>query len=340
MPAVRSRSLSRVTATRLAVVASAAALALLLAACSGSSAPKSSASASPEASPLKSCATSGSESASVKVTGDFGTTPTVSLGSAEKATSTEKSVVIKGTGAKAHDGSIVRASLALYNASNAKTAAAYEPPANITVSASSVITGLAKILNCSQKGERLVGVVPPGEGFGSAGSSGLGIGAKDVMVFVVDVVDIVPLKASGTAQTPPPGLPTVKVASDGKPTLTIPSGYTAPATTQVATLIKGSGAVVAATDTVTIQYQGTNLRTGKIFDQTWGAAPFSGAVNGFVPGFTNAIVGQTVGSQILVVIAPADGYGPQGGQSSAGIAKDDTIIFVVDVLAAEPAAAG
>jgi peptidylprolyl isomerase len=63
-------------------------------------------------------------------------------------------------------------------------------------------------------------------------------------------------------------------------------------------------------------------------------------VNGFVPGFTNAIVGQTVGSQVLVVIAPADGYGPQGGNSSAGIGKNDTIVFVIDILASEAAAAG
>ena len=120
---------------------------------------------------------------------------------------------------------------------------------------------------------------------------------------VADVVSLVPSKASGAAQPPVAGLPTVTLASNGKPTVTIPSGYTAPATTQIATLIKGAGAVVTATDTVVIQYQGTNLRTGKIFDQTWGASPYTGAANGFVPGFTNALVGQTVGSQVIAVIA-------------------------------------
>jgi len=98
--------------------------------------------------------------------------------------------------------------------------------------------------------------------------------------------------------------------------------------------------VVGANDAVVIQYQGTNLATGKIFDQTWGATPYSGQANGFVTGFTNAIVGQTVGSQVLVVIAPADGYGPQGGNSSAGIGKNDTMVFVIDILSAEAAPAG
>jgi len=93
-------------------------------------------------------------------------------------------------------------------------------------------------------------------------------------------------------------------------------------------------------ETVYLYVLGTNLATGKIFDQTWGGNPYSGAANGFVTGFTNAIVGQTVGSQVLVVIAPADGYGPQGGNSSAGIGKDDTLVFVIDILAAEAPAAG
>ncbi len=202
-----------------------------------------------------------------------------------------------------------------------------------------MITGLAKALNCAQKGERIVAVVPPAEGFGSAGSANLGIGPKDVMVFVIDIVGIVPSKAQGAAQTPPAGLPTVALASNGAPTVKIPSGFTAPTTTEIATLIKGAGATVAATDTVVIQYQGTNLRTGKIFDQTWGKDPYTGAANGFVPGFTKALVGQTVGSQVIAVIPAADGYG-SGGQSSAGITGTDTMIFVIDILAATPAAAG
>jgi peptidylprolyl isomerase len=208
------------------------------------------------------------------------------------------------------------------------------------VDASKVITGLAKTLNCAQAGTRVVGVVPPSEAFGKDGNQQLGIAGNQVMVFVADVVSLVPTKAVGTAVAPPAGLPTVTVAADGTPTLKVPSGYQPPATTQIATLIKGAGAVVGANDAIVIQYQGTNLATGKIFDQTWGKAPYSGAANGFIPGFTNAIVGQTVGSQVLVVIAPADGYGPQGGNSGAGIGKDDTIVFVIDILAAEAATAG
>lgn len=331
--------------TRLSAVSIAAALALAaaLTGCSGSSSGSATSSASPSAIPTVSaaCVPSGSASDSVKVSGDFGATPNVSMSAPVKVAKTQRTVVIPGSGEKAKPGSIVNVSFTLYNGTSGKTVTSTGYGAGrtspITVDASQVITGLAKTLNCAQAGERVVGVIPAAEAFGSTGSSQLGITANQVIVIVADVVSLTPTKASGDVVAPQAGVPTVTRASDGKPTLKVPPGYKAPATTQIVTLIKGTGAVVASTNTVVIQYQGTNLATGKIFDQTWGASPFSGAVSGFVPGFTNAIVGQTVGSQVLAIIAPADGYGPQGGNSGAGIGKDDTLVFVIDILAAEPA---
>ncbi|MEO6532422.1 MAG: FKBP-type peptidyl-prolyl cis-trans isomerase [Pseudolysinimonas sp.] len=323
-------------------------LTFALTGCAGSSTSSKtpSASSKPSSIPTVSaaCVSSGSASDSVKVTGDFGATPNVSMNAPLKVSSTQRTVVIEGKGDKAAPGSIVNVSFTLYNGTTGKTVTSTGYGAGrtspITVDAGQIITGLAKTLNCAQAGTRVVGVVPASEAFGSDGSSQLGIAANQVVVFVADVVSLVPTRAEGDAVTPPAGLPTVTVAADGKPTLTVPAGYKPPATTQIATLIKGAGAVVGANDAVVIQYQGTNLATGKIFDQTWGATPYSGQANGFVAGFTNAIVGQTVGSQVLVVIAPADGYGPQGGNSSAGIGKNDTMVFVIDILSAEAAPAG
>lgn len=341
MPAVRSTARP---VGRVAAVVAAATLALVLAGCSGStSATKTSTPSSSPSSVSAACVKSGSASDGVKVTGDFGAAPNVSIDAPLKVTTTQRTVVTPGSGPKAEPGSIVNVSFTLYNGTDGTTVTSTGYGAGrtsaITVDASQIISGLAKTLNCSQAGTRVVGVLPAAEAFGSAGSSQLGIAANQVIVIVADVVSLVASKASGEAQTPPAGLPTVTLASDGTPTLKIPSGYAAPATTQIATLIKGAGSVVGATDTVTIQYQGTLLRTGKIFDQTWGKSPYTGAVNGFVTGFTKAIVGQTVGSQVIAVITATDGYG-SGGNSGAGISGTDTMIFVIDVLAAEPAAAG
>jgi len=35
---------------------------------------------------------------------------------------------------------------------------------------------------------------------------------------------------------------------------------------------------------------------------------------------------------VMLVIPPSLGYGPAGGNASAGIQKDDTLVFVVDVV--------
>ncbi|MEO6309178.1 MAG: FKBP-type peptidyl-prolyl cis-trans isomerase, partial [Leifsonia sp.] len=50
-----------------------------------------------------------------------------------------------------------------------------------------------------------------------------------------------------------------------------------------------------------------------------------------------ALVGQAVGSQVIAVIPPADGYG-EAGVPNAGIGGTDTLVFVVDILGTTPAA--
>jgi peptidylprolyl isomerase len=76
-----------------------------------------------------------------------------------------------------------------------------------------------------------------------------------------------------------------------------------------------------------------NWRTGEIADETWGDAPRS--LLELLPGVDASIVGQTVGSRVVVVVPPADGFGPTGAPSW-GIAGTDTVVYVVDILATTP----
>jgi len=52
-----------------------------------------------------------------------------------------------------------------------------------------------------------------------------------------------------------------------------------------------------------------------------------------ITGWDKALVGQKVGSRVLVVVPPSEGYGKDGNQQ-AGIKGTDTLVFVVDILAA------
>ena len=40
--------------------------------------------------------------------------------------------------------------------------------------------------------------------------------------------------------------------------------------------------------------------------------------------------------RVVVIIPPDQGYGPSGGQPDAGISATDTLVFVIDILAAQP----
>lgn len=140
-------------------------------------------------------------------------------------------------------------------------------------------------------------------------------------------------RATGEALPATDGYPTVTLDDAGAPSIT-PLTSAAPKEFGVATLIKGAGSVVGATDIVTVQYAGY-LWDGTPFDSSWSRGePAQFSLEQVVPGFTKAIAGQTIGSQVIAVLPPEDGYGASGAGS---IPPNATLIFVVDILAAEPA---
>lgn len=310
---------------------------LLLAGCasSGSGASATATSTNKAASTACTAPKSGSVSDAVKVTGAKNAEPTVTFAKPLKAKDTQRSTVTQGTGSKVENGETVDVALVAYNgATGAKlTSNGYAGTSTIplTVGDSSMIPGLTQAVECAPVGSRLVTTTTAKDAWGDADPTSLNLKKTDTVVFVVDVLDVVPTKADGTPQPAQSGFPTVKLASDGKPTVTIQKGFTAPTTTKVEVLKKGTGATVASGDEVTVQYQGVNARTGKVFDQSWGRGLSTFDTTQVVKGFSTALVGQTVGSQVLAVIPPADGYG-SGGNSQAGIKGTDTLVFVVDIL--------
>ncbi|MDQ5840848.1 MAG: FKBP-type peptidyl-prolyl cis-trans isomerase [Chloroflexota bacterium] len=200
------------------------------------------------------------------------------------------------------------------------------------------IKGLSAGLTDQLVGSRLLIAMPPADAFGAQGNPQMGFGATDNVIFLIDLISAVtpapPLKtATGDPVTPPAGLPTVKVDAKGVPVVTVPK--TPPPTKAVVqVLIKGKGPAVKADQQVTVAYTGVIYGTGKIFDSSYTSGqPLKLAVTDFVPGFTKGMVGQTVGSRVLLILPPADGYGAEGSPG-AGIKGTDTIVFVVDILAA------
>lgn len=312
-------------------------LAVALAGCTSGSSDGESTPSATSTSGAASCSApaAGAQSKAVSVSGALDAEPVVTFTKGLTVTKTERSTAIQGSGRKAVDGTLLDVAFTIYDAETGKkvTSAGYKgmDAAQFTVSDKLYLPGLVKAMRCAPIGSRTVTVADASDMFGSNGSESFGVASGDDLVIVLDLLAPVPTKATGTPVAPKSGFPAVKLASDGKPTITIPD-ETAPKTFQLEVLKKGSGARIAAGGSVTVQYQGTLWRTGEVFDQSWGSGPTTFSTDKVVAGFKKALVGQTVGSQVVAILPPADGYGT-AGNDTAGIKGTDTLVFVIDILA-------
>ncbi|HET8598948.1 MAG TPA: FKBP-type peptidyl-prolyl cis-trans isomerase [Segeticoccus sp.] len=252
---------------------------------------------------------------------------------------TEDKVVKKGKGAAVKEGQLVTFNFAVANGKNGKQLESTfgKQPITIQLDSQHVMPGLIKGLAGHHAGDRVVVAIPPKDAFGSKGNPQLGIGGNDTMVWLVDLKSSQNLlkHAQGTAVAPKPGLPKVAYHDGKAATITVPKGKQPPKSLVVQPLVKGKGQVVKAGETVSVNYTGVIWRNGKKFDSNFdhGGAPasFPIGVGRVIPGWDKGLVGQRVGSRLLLVVPPNDGYGKKG-QPQAGIKGTDTLVFVVDIL--------
>jgi len=140
-------------------------------------------------------------------------------------------------------------------------------------------------------------------------------------------------RAEGTPVEPADGLPAITLDDAGEPSMT-PVDGDAPTELVVQPLIEGDGEEVAAGQTVIVNYRGW-LWDGEAFDSSWQrGAPFTFPVGQgrVIEGWDTGLQGQPVGSQLLLVIPPDLGY---GDEDTASIPGGSTLVFVVDILAAD-----
>ncbi|MGO2745185.1 FKBP-type peptidyl-prolyl cis-trans isomerase [Microbacterium sp.] len=197
---------------------------------------------------------------------------------------------------------------------------------------SQIVPAFGTALECATEGSRVLAVVSP-EDFGAQNLSGFGLAADEPVVAVFDVVKVFPSRAEGSPQyNDAAGMPTVVRAPDGRPGIIVPDSA-APTDLKVQTLIKGDGDTVAADDTVLVNYTGVLWDEHTVFDSSWGKGAATFDMAGVIPGFTQGLTGQTVGSQVLIVAPPEFAY---GDQASGAVPANSTLVFVVDILAIDP----
>jgi peptidylprolyl isomerase len=270
----------------------------------------------------------------VKVTGDYGKPPKVTV-KAPWAIDKTRSKALRANpdGATILAGQTIEINYAGYNGRTGKKFDdSYSRGASAAFNIDQVVPGFKKGLVGQHQGSRVLMAMPGSDGYdGSGGNPQADIQVGDTLIFVVDVVTIQLTGPAGSKVTPKPGLPAV-TDSDGNPEITVPKAEP-PAKLQIQPLIKGTGKKVGAEDTITIDYKWVTWSDGKVVEQTYESKPADSPLSSLLPGIVKGLTGQTVGSRVLLVIPPADGY-PEGNESPK-INKGETLVFVIDVLFAQ-----
>jgi peptidylprolyl isomerase len=318
---------------RIAAALSIPLLAIMVLAGCGSSSSSSSASSGSSAS---------NPNGAVAVSGTFGTAPSVAIPASKASGQLTIKTLIKGTGPvlAPADSFVGNYALYIWNGTTNKMATSTFGSAPQLLAANVGLPGLKKALAGQRMGSRVLAVLPPADAYGSQGNAQVGVKPTDTIVFVVDLIKDFGPTASASGQHVSNGggaLPTVTAHPGSAPTVKIPS-TPPPKKLIVKTLIKGSGPPTAKGQTIVTQYVGVNWRTGKAFDSSWSRMqPFGFTLDAqpaqIIPAWDKGLLGVPVGSRVMLIVPPADGYGKQGN-SAAHIKPTDTLVFVVDVVGA------
>jgi peptidylprolyl isomerase len=275
----------------------------------------------------------------LKVDGDVGKQPTVTIPGSGPDEKLAVKTLHTGKGTKVANGDLVVANYVGYrwNGGDHKLiASSYDSGQPAMFPYGHLVPGLNKALTGQRPGGRVMAVIPPGQGYGANGYAPLQIGAKDSLVFVMDVVAAYPNGASAQGKEQPQSnarLP--RVSGGAAPSMKIPP-VRPPATLQVRTIVQGAGKPVQARQLVVFHDLGQIWRNGKVFESSRDRGHADSVVVGarqMIAGWDRAVLGKPVGSRVLVVVPPGQGYGAKG-HAASGITRTDTLAFVIDILAA------
>jgi peptidylprolyl isomerase len=275
----------------------------------------------------------------ITITGDVGKAPEVKWNGELDVSKTASTVITEGDGDKIADGDQVVANIWIGNGTTQKQAySSYDEGQTETIPASADLNPVFKDAVLDQTvGSRVAVTATAADAFGADGNTQMGIGNKDNILIIVDLMDIsVVLDGpSGKDQPAPSWAPDLVTDGDKVTGLDFSKAPKPDGKLRSAALIEGDGDVVKKGQTITVNYLGQVYKGAKPFDESYSGTPasFPIGVGSVVPGWDKTLVGAKVGSRMILAIPPADGYGDQGN-SAAGIKGTDTLYFVVDILAA------
>jgi peptidylprolyl isomerase len=296
---------------------------------------------------------SGDASSIVKAPGKVGTQPDAAFPTPLVTKGDQVTVVKAGHGLVAREGSQVDFDYTVYDGKTGESlgGSGYQAdsvsrvPAGPRVydasSGTSTKATVAQALVCAQAGARIA-LTSAAKTAGFGDLSQFGIGPKDTVVVVLDVRDVYLGKADGLNLLPQDGMPNVITAVSGQPGVVLQELHK-PTTARAETVKAGGGAVLKKGGSAILMYTAWTWPSGSdkpavvtSLDTWTGRQADTVALSkgGALPDkLVDELVGQKVGSQILAVLPPKEGYASSSLPS--GVTAKDTLIFVVDILGAQ-----
>ncbi|WEH42694.1 FKBP-type peptidyl-prolyl cis-trans isomerase [Streptomyces sp. NBC_01218] len=265
----------------------------------------------------------------------FGEKPTLAKGAGDPPKELKTTVISEGDGAELKNGDAIQVNYLGQAWDSTKpfdNSFDRKAPFDLTLGAGMVIQGWDKGLLGQKVGSRVQLVIPPDLGYGEQGQGDIKPNAT--LVFVIDVVKAVQIPASAKGTEVPQkdaALPKVGTGTDGKaPSVTVPKSDP-PAKLSSTYVLESDGEVVKDTDSVVVNYVGLLWKDGKTFDSTYeqGKTQTFPLEQVTLKGLKSGLVGKKVGSRVLLVIPPDQGFGDEAQQS---IPAKSTLVFAVDLL--------
>lgn len=291
------------------------------------------------------CATTGGPAVeSVTVAGNYLSQPTVEFAPGLTTDVTQRLIIGAGDETTVEEDALLSVAYSIYAGSTGEQieSQGYDElgPIPLVASTSGLMPGLLKTVGCVNTGTRVVSTIAPADAFGAEGfdsgvepglEGSLVIAPDETLVVVMDVVRVLD-RAWGDEQAEVSGMPRVTLIAEGEPVVTIPDAAP-PAELQLSVLKRGDGPVIKENSEALLHYHGVSWDTREVFDSSWSRGQVAQfAISDLVPGFIAAVEGQTIGSQVLVVIPPELGYGQKTGAANEHALAGQTLVFVIDLL--------
>ncbi len=248
-------------------------------------------------------------------TGAFGEKPTLTFPSTPPPPSLQRVILSEGTGPLTQSGDWLITNYLGQKWGGDVFDNSYDrgTPSPFQIGVGAVVPGWDVGLVGVPVGSRVMLSLPPADGYGAAGNSGINVTGDDTLVFVIDIVQAIGKDAGGQTDAVPQPAPTTGPQVSGAlgvaPSITVPAGTAEPTAPSVTVLAAGTGPAVQDGQ-VLVQYTAVPF-TGEPGEGTWPtpadpATTTPGQGPQQLPVAANnpfaGLVGVPIGSRVLIQV--------------------------------------